>query len=289
MNKKVIAVIGISGALMLGSVYSISANSSGYDLYKSALKNTHQLQSSTMDVSFDLQNNDKNIFSADYTIKNDSVTDGMEGNGTVTNGIKESSYEMYKQDGQWLVKKQDENKVYVKEKSSNPHGMNTDSKELQEDMEKLVDALTKNLQQKITVAANQDGTKEVELNLSSSEIPLAANVISSMMLKHAVMFQEKGKMSESEFHDVQVVLPELKNEIAIEEVKVNAQINEKNFVESQTVSAIVVGKDAAGKIHELKVSFKIQLSDVGQTEVERFDLNNENLEIVEFNHGHGKK
>ena len=48
MNKKLLAAIGISGTLMLGSVYSISANTSGYDLYKDALKKTHTAESATL-------------------------------------------------------------------------------------------------------------------------------------------------------------------------------------------------------------------------------------------------
>jgi hypothetical protein len=54
MNMKILAVIGISGAVMLGSVYSITANTSGYDLYKDALKKTQQLESTTMEISMDL-------------------------------------------------------------------------------------------------------------------------------------------------------------------------------------------------------------------------------------------
>lgn len=287
MNMKLLAVIGISGTVMLGSVYSISANTSGYELYKDALKKTHQLDSTTMKISMDLQDNSKEIYSFDSTLKTDRIGEKMEGSTTVSNGAETSSYQMYRQDGKFLAKKDSENKVYAMKSSGRTHGSESDRLELQKDMEKLVDVLTKDLQQKMVVVAKEDGTKEVKLALSSTEVPIAANVVTSLMLKHAVMLEDRNEAKASDFHDVQVKLPELKKDIVIKEATVTAKISSSDFVEAQDVNVLVTGVDEQGKAHELSLVFSLDLTNANKTTVGSLDL--KNVQIEEVNHGHSSK
>lgn len=287
MNKKFLAAIGISGALMIGSVYSISANTSGYEMYKDALKKTHQLESTTMNVNLDLKDNNQAIYTMDAVVKTNLLEDSMEGTSMVSNGDQTSRYEMSKQDGQFYVQKDEEAKVYTMRSEANPHNFDSEnSRELKKDLENLVDVLTSNYQQKIIVNANDDGTQEINLDLSSSELPVGANAIASLMVKHAVMLEKKTNDQESSFHDVNLQLPNLKEEIFIEDVKVSATISKQSYVEKQTVSATITGNDASGKSHTLQLAFDLQLTDTNKTMITPMDLTG--LEVVEFQHGHGK-
>jgi hypothetical protein len=285
MNKKLLTVIGVSSVLMFGSVYSISANSSGYDLYKDALKKTHELGSTTMDLQFQLEDNGKSLMTSSTQFKTNSVSNLMNGTTTMSSGTKSSSMQMYRQDGEWYVKA--EEKIYKMESSGRQHPkMGERSQELQEDLEKLVDVLTKNLQQKIIVKDGKNGNKKIELELSKSEIPLAANVVSSLMVKHAAMMNDYKQEDSSDFHHIKPTLPELKDEIVIQGVDISADIHPDNYVEKQTVTATVSGKDAAGAAHSLTVSFEIELSNVNKTKVTPLDLTNEKQEIIEVKHSH---
>jgi hypothetical protein len=284
MNKKLLTVIGVSGALLFGSVYSISANTSGYDMYKDALKKTHELDSTTMDLQFQLDDNGKSLMTSNTKVKTNSDTNLMNGSSTMSNGTETSNMQMFRQDGEWYVKA--EEKLYKMESSGKQHPkMGERSQELQEDLEKLVDVLTKNLQQKIIVKDEKDGNKEVELKLSKSEIPLAANMVSSLMVKHAAMMNDYKQEETSDFKHIKPTLPELKDEIVIQGIEISADIHPDNYVEKQTVSATVSGKDAKGAAHSLTVSFEIELSNVNKTEVTPLDLTNEKLEIIEVKHG----
>ncbi|MBT2659782.1 hypothetical protein [Bacillus sp. ISL-45] len=283
MNMKALAVIGISGAVMLGSVYSISANTSGYELYKDALKKTHQLESTTTEFSMDLMENSKEIYSSDTTLMTNRLGKTMEGRTTVSNGETARSYEMYRQDGQFLVKKDNENKVYSMTSNGRVHGTGSDRLELKEDLEKLVDVLTKDLQQKMIVKDGKSGSKEVILNLSESEIPMAANVVTSLMLKHAAMMNDRTEFMESSFHDVKMKFPELKEDIVIKSADVKARISTQNFVDAQDVKVLVTGKDEQGKVHQVSLAISLDLKNVNSTKVGTLDLTN--LTIEEVKHG----
>lgn len=284
MKKKTLGVIGLSGAILLGSVYSISANTSGYELYKSALKQTHQADSATMEMSFNLLDNEASLFSMNSQYKTD-VSQGVSSMATETaNEDAKSTMNMYKQDGAWFVTKAGEDVIYKME-AKNPHS--EASLELQDDMENLVDVLTKNLQQQITVDETKAGVKVVELDLTGKEIPLAANALSSLMIKHSVMLQDRMETDQSQFH-LTPTIPALDHDITVKQINLTAEINDKNIIENQTVKAIVTGKDKQGKVHELTLKMKLDVKDYNQTKVSPVEIPADKVEMLEVKHGgHG--
>jgi len=170
MNKKLLAAIGISGTLMLGSVYSISANTSGYDLYKEALKKTHSADSATLHFNLTLEDNKKSILSSESIFKSDSVNQVNSISTRLANESEVSMMNMYKQDGNWFVMKDGLDTVYKMDTSNNPHHSNT--AELKDDVENLIDVMTKNLQQQITVDEMKNGNHDIELDLTGKEISI---------------------------------------------------------------------------------------------------------------------
>ncbi|MFS0778895.1 hypothetical protein ABC255_23150 [Neobacillus sp. 3P2-tot-E-2] len=280
MNKKLLAVIGISGTLMLGSVYSISANTSGYDLYKEALKKTHTAESATLDFNLNIEDNKKSILTSQSIFKSDSVNQLNSISTRLANESEVSNMNMYKQDGNWYVMKDGLDTVYKMDTSNNPHHSNT--AELKDDVENLIDVMTKNLQQQITVAEKKDDKHVIELDLTGKEIPLSANALSTLMIKHAVMLQDNNETESSDFH-IKAKLPELDHEIAIRQVKLTARVNKENYIEQQTVKVIVTGKDKQDTRHELVLNINLNATDYNQTTVTPVEIPAD--KVVEFNHG----
>jgi hypothetical protein len=285
MNKKILAGIGISGVIMLGSVYSISANTSGYELYKSALKQTHTADSATMSIKANLKDNNKSIFSVDSLYKAD-VKDQVSSISTqLANETEKSNMNMYKQDGNWFVMRGGTDNIY-KMKMNSPHHSN--SAELQDDMENLIDVMTKNLQQQITVAEKKNGSHTIELELTGKEIPLTANALSSLMIKHAVMLEDNNSQESSEFH-IKPTMPELDHDITFKQVKMIAKVNKKNYLEKQTFKAVVTGKDKQGKTHELVLNMNLNVSDYNGTTVTPVEISAKKVMELDMSKGHSNK
>lgn len=280
MNKKLLAIIGISGTLMLGSVYSISANTSGYDLYKEALKKTHSADSATLNFNLTLEDNKKSILSSESIFKSDSVNQVNSISTRLANESEVSMMNMYMQDGNWFVMKDGLDTVYKMDTSNNPHHSNT--AELKDDVENLIDVMTKNLQQQITVAEKKDGTHIIELDLTGKEIPLTANALSTLMIKHAVMIQDNNDNESSDFH-IKAKVPELDHDITVKQVKLSAQVNKENYIEQQNVKVVVTGKDKQGTIHELVLGMDLNATDYNQTTVTHVEIPTD--KVVEFDHG----
>ncbi|MEH7255418.1 hypothetical protein V7111_25235 [Neobacillus niacini] len=280
MNKKLLAAIGISGTLMLGSVYSISANTSGYDLYKEALKKTHTADSATMNFNLTIEDNNKSILSSESTFKSDSVNQINSITTRLANESEVSNINMYKQDGNWFVMKDGLDTVYKLNTTKSSHHSNT--AELKDDLENLIDVMTKNLQQQITVAEKNNGATIIELDLTGKEIPLTANALSTLMIKHAVMIQDSNDAEGSEFH-IQAKIPELDHEITVKQIKLTAEVDKENYVTKQSVKAVVTGKDKQGTSHELTLNINLNVSAYNETTITPVAIPTD--KIIEFNHG----
>ena len=117
--------------------------------------------------------------------------------------------------------------VYKLNTANSPHHSNT--AELKDDLENLIDVMTKNLQQQITVAEKNNGTSLIELDLTGKEIPLTANALSTLMIKHAVMIQDNNDAEGSDFH-IKAKIPELDHDITVKQIKLTAEVNKENYV-----------------------------------------------------------
>ncbi|MCL6573162.1 MAG: hypothetical protein K6T88_16005 [Bacillus sp. (in: Bacteria)] len=286
MNKKLLAGIGISGVIMLGSVYSISANTSGYELFKSSLKQTHTADSATMSIKVNLEDNNKSIFSVDSLYKADMEDQVSSISTQIANETEKSNMNMYKQDGNWFVMKDGTDSVYQIKKMNSPHHSNT--AELQDDMENLIDVMTKNLQQQITVAEKKNGSHTIELDLTGKEIPLTVNALSSLMIKHAVMLEDTNGQESSEFH-IKPTIPELDHDITFKQIKMVANVNKENYLDQQIFKAVVTGKDKQGKTHELVLSMDLNVSDYNGTTVTPVSIPSEKVIELDMSKGHSNK
>jgi hypothetical protein len=282
MNKKLLAGIGISGAILLGSVYSISANTSGYELYKSALKQTHAAASSTLNIHMNLEDNNHSLFTVNSLVKADMKTKVSSISTRMANENEKSQMNMYKQNGNWFVVKEGLDSVYQLE-MNRPHHQNT--AELKDDMENLIDIVTKNLQQEITVSEKSNGNHSIVLDLTGKEIPLTANALSTLMIKHAVMLQDNNSSDSSNFH-IKAPLPELNHEINVKQIKIAADVNKDNYIEKQTVKVVVTGKDKQGKTHDLLFNIKMSASDYNQTSVTPVDIPADKIIKLDNMHSH---
>jgi hypothetical protein len=102
------------------------------------------------------------------------------------------------------------------------------------------------------------------------------------MIKHAVMIQDNNETKSSDFH-IKAKVPELDHDITVKQIKLTAQVNKENYIEQQTVKAVVSGKDKQGSSHELVLNINLNVSNYNQTTVVPVEIPAD--KVIEFNHG----
>lgn len=295
MNKKVLAAVGISGLLMAGGVLSASASTSGYDLFKTSLKKTHDVNSFTAHVQGSLQDNGKVVYQVDSLSQEDLKAKAGSSSVSVENGGKAEKVDFFNKDHQSIVKSSKDNKYYVsqgkeagkyKEKYQN-HKEKQLSPQMQKDAEAIFDALTKNYQDKITTKDLSNGNTGLELDLSKNEIPTVGQAIVSFFLKNVdqqSQHMEKGEFGSLQFADLKPELPQLANNISISRVMLQGEVNQDQYLVGQEVTIYVSGDDVNGTHHDLVLHLTSNLDKINSTTINNVDLKGKTVVNVKNKH-----
>ncbi|WP_026575640.1 hypothetical protein [Bacillus sp. UNC438CL73TsuS30] len=296
MKSKVIAAVGISGLLMAGGVLSASASTSGYDLFKTAVKKTQTINSFSAHIKGSLTDNDKVVYHVDSinteNLKNDSSNSStsVSKNGTTT------KVDFYSQDNKEIVKSSNDVNYYVKQEKAGKHEVKDEKEKerfspaMQKDVEAIFDALTKNYQDSITTKDISNGHTQIELDLSKNQIPTVGQAVVSFFLKNIdqqTMHEEKQRFGSLSFADLKPQLPQLKNNISVSRVVLQGDIDKDQYLVGQKAEIFVSGDDLNGKHHDLVLHLSNQFDHLNKANVSNINLTGKKVvKVQEKYHGH---
>ncbi|WP_405079080.1 hypothetical protein ACI48J_15355 [Paenibacillus chitinolyticus] len=295
MNKKWLvlgSVIGISSLMMVTTGISAMAGTSGYDAYKSALKNTKTVHSVTVQAAGSMRDNGNVALSANGTFKMSREGGSASGAGEVSAGGAKQALQFYKQGDQAIFKPGSSDVYYVKDAAAETHKRFKDSaeKEMPQQVETVIDALVGNLKDYVAVDVKEDGSKRVSAELDGAQLPAVVQAIAPIVIKQASKehgeSEKKADTAANPFGNdfLKGAAPELTDDIRLEKVAVNATISSSNYIQHQEAELTVSGKDAGGKAHQVVVHLQADLSGYDSTTPDTVDLNGKNVQPVKSEH-----
>ncbi|WP_282942116.1 hypothetical protein [Paenibacillus sp. RC67] len=277
------SAVGISGVVMITTGLSAMASTSGYDTYKAAFKNTKTIQNVSVQAQSVLQDNGNELTSANGTFKLSPQNHLASGSVTVKSSGAEQSLLFYKQADGTVVKPSTSDVYYVQQEGKVKRDTNKkqESDVMSQQIETVIDALVGNLKDYVTVDSKSDGTKQVAVELTNSQIPAVVNAIAPIAIKQATSGHkwDKEKKSDSptkpipfDEYTLNANVPQLTQDIKIDKVAVKADINAANYIEHQQADITVSGKDANGTAHVLTLHLNAYLSNYNNTTPDSVDL-----------------
>lgn len=283
------AVVGAS--LLITSAFASASNVSGYESYKTAIKNTQKIQSATADVtisvkdngqqvldlhSVDKGNRSNNTFSSMTTVnaggQKKSVDVYMENGKQITKTSESDVYEVYTFDGNWNTNKEEANNPALEQKQISG-------------IERVADTLVGNLQEYVTQNNAADGSKDISLKLTNNQIPPLVNAVASLV---AVSAQFQGQHVTPEQSQPMAILESLKGQIPqlVDQIKVTdfnsqAKVGKDQRIENQAINVTITGNDAAGKAHTITIQLNAKFTNFDNTAPDRVDLNGKQVKTIQ--------
>jgi hypothetical protein len=297
MKKKWITLgsaVGISCAIMVTTGMTAMADTSGYDVYKSALKNTKTVTSVSVAAQAELKDNGNVLVSANGTAK--ASLDNKTGSGSVdvtSNGVQQT-ISFYNQENGTVIKSSASDVYYQNqdEKGKRGEGKKHNEQDMAPQVESVIDALVGNLKDYVSTNTQSDGSKVVSVELSNAQIPAALNAFAPIAIKQATNEHEhQGKKNEGDQAKLPFAkdflkgqVPQLTQDIKIEKVAVKATINASNYIEQQQADLTVSGKDANGAAHVVTLHVNADLSGYNSTTPDQVDLTGKNVQQIKHDH-----
>ncbi|BFH62063.1 hypothetical protein PAJ34TS1_26550 [Paenibacillus azoreducens] len=293
MRKKwlpVAAGFGLGAVMLLTSGFSAMAGTSGYDVYKTALKNTKAAESITSHVDMTVTDNGMEVLSGTAVIKMNHKLKTMSMVAAMKDGKQTHEVQAFRQDGKMIFKSSDQEEYRLMTQNASKW-QHKDGAETAPNMpkaaEQVVDALVGNIRDLATVENESDGSKHTELHLSGNQIPAVVNALGSLVASKAGSgdwehgSRKQAAQSPNPSSDLELNLPKLTDNIKIEHINFDAKINPDQILEKQTAEINITGTDDSGKSHILTVQIHIDFTDYNQTTPDRVDLTGKRITEVQ--------
>jgi len=283
MNKKIIAIatsLVVSGGILMGTAYTNAAQLSGYESYKSAIKDTTKLKNETADLKVSVSDAGKDLVDVSSNIKVNKTANAMSNATTVKSSTGTEVFNTFNQAGKNISKSSTSEVYNVRE--NNNKNLNEKEKdvnpEVAKSMEVVLDTLVGSMKNNVAVTDNADGTKKVAVNLSQNEIVPLVNAITSIALtknNNEPMLNDKaGNL------DVKNMLPQLVSGITVKSVEVTGDINKDNIISNQVAKIVVTGVDAKGVTHEVAINATLNLTGINATTPDTVDLTGKQVKTI---------
>ncbi|USB31794.1 hypothetical protein [Paenibacillus sp. YPG26] len=302
MKKKWLVLgstVGLSAALMVTTGLSAMAGTSGYEAYKSALKNTKTVQSVTLQAAASIQDNGKVLGTANAQFKLNLKNGTSSGNTDFSAGGEHQKVSIYSQNNQTVLKPDHSDTYYVKKHTDEAGFKRTDHSgatdpETSRQVETVIDALVGNLKDYVIMDSAADGSRQISLQLDQAQLPAVVNAIAPLAIKEATKHRDELQSGDSKsqtrpFHKdlLKSEVPQLTQDIKIDHVSVKANVNASNYIEHQEADLIVSGKDSSGAVHKLTLHLQTDFTGIGSTTPDTLDLKGKKIETLKSGHGNG--
>jgi hypothetical protein len=285
----ILGVVGISSLVMVTSGFAAMSSSTGYSVYKDAIKATSSLDSVALSGGISLKDNGVSLLNVTGSVKADLANETGSGSATIDNNGKQQTVEVYRQNNQTITKSSASDVYYQEQEHANKNENDKpESKQIPQEVENIIDSLVGNLQNSVTLDNKTDGTKAITLSLSNAQLPPVVNAVGSLLIKNALDEKEANKQNELTGIDIKPALPALTQNIKIDQIDIKADINAANFIQHQEASITISGNDAAGAAHQVVLQLNADLTGFNTTTPDTIDLTGKNVQVVQHNNKHGE-
>ena len=283
MNKKIVAIataLVVSGGVLIGTANVNASGLSGYESYKTAIKDTASLKNETADLKLSVLDNGASLVNVDSNIKVNSVTNSMSQATTVKSSVGSETFTTASQAGK-SISKSSTSEIYNVRENKHMNFNNKNDKmnpQMIKSVETVMDILVGNMKNNVAVADNADGTKKINVVLSENDVAPLVNAIASIaMSKHndePMMNEKAGKL------DLKNMIPQFESGIKVVSVNVTGDINKDNIISNQVAKIVLSGVDASGKTHEVTINADLSLSKINSTTPDTIDLTGKQVKTM---------
>ena len=267
----------IGSTMLLGTTYANAKQLSGYDSYKAAIKDTKNLKNETANLKVSVYDNGSDIMDMTTNAKINLASDAMSHETSLKSSTETETFNIYRQNGK-NISKSSSSPVYnvrdVKARNNNK----AQNPEIEKSVETIVDTLTGNMKNNVSVTDNNGSGKKVSINLSENDVTPLVNAVTSIAFignSDKPVYKEKaGEINLSN------VIPKLQSNVKVKSAVVTGDINNNDILNNQVAKIVITGTDAQEKTHEITINMNFDIANINSTTPDTVDLTGKQVKNI---------
>lgn len=288
MKKKLLITgIVLSTLVLAGTTVNIYANNDGYELFKTAMKNTHKVKEANVSFEASMQDNGEVINKVEMESQNNFDQELLQSTLTYETNNEQLNFDLAYQNRNFMIKNEVQENTYLLSMDSGgeegtAHGQH--NPELLSLAEKIFDTLTLPTHDDFVVKET-NGQTSIHVDLNQEEIPSIIHEVSEYVIKKGLKTHADVTMTTAEYpflsKDITLQVPVLVSDIELEHVNIVAELTENQLIKNQTANIKVSGKDHSGNKHSLEFSMSMEYSNVNNVKLEPLELDSNKSIILD--------
>lgn len=275
---KTIVITALTGCMLLGITVSASASgATGYETYKSAVKELMTTDNATFSTSFEVKDNGATDISGTSVEKLEGANNSSSTEVKIGDVTKDT--EMSRIDGKTIIKDGDN---YYSRDNSGKGNFEKGSRKFDASSSKaklgemVVDTLVGDVKNQFVT----DGDT-ISVNLEGAQIPELAKLAISAAVEEQnnKKDQNKAGVGSDELKQALSNLPTLKN-VDIKSLSLDAKVN-GNALSENDVKIVISGEDENGTSHEFQVTVNTSVSGVNSTKADTIDTTGKQVQSMQ--------
>ncbi|HVI42294.1 MAG TPA: hypothetical protein VM577_16700 [Anaerovoracaceae bacterium] len=281
---KTIAITAVTGCLLLTmSVTAFATSGSGYESYKGAVESTMFADNATVNAQFEVKDNGLITLSGNSNLKLDNENSSSKTNLTV-DGISKA-FETSKDNGNFITKVDDQYYIAKKGNEQSDKG-EKENLSASSSTVKLAEMLADTLVGDVKNQFVKDG-QTISVNLEGAQIPELARLAISAAAENQGRMENDNHDNNGYDADLKSImnnLPKLSN-IDVKSIAMTATVD-GNVLKNNEAAVVITGQDANGVAHELTVTIKGDITNVGNTKIDTIDTTGKDVKTINRDGGH---
>ncbi len=280
MNKKIVAMVTslvIGSTMLLGTTYANAKQLSGYDSYKAAIKDTKNLKNETANLKVSVYDNGSDIMDMTTNAKINLASDAMSHETSLKSSTETETFNIYRQNGK-NISKSSSSPVYNVRDVKGRNNNKAQNPEIEKSVETIVDTLTGNMKNNVSVTDNKGSGKKVSINLSENDVTPLVNAVTSIAFignSDKPVYKEKaGEINLSN------VIPKLQSNVKVKSAVVTGDINNNDILNNQVAKIVITGTDAQEKTHEITINMNFDIANINSTTPDTVDLTGKQVKNI---------
>nr|WP_312291666.1 hypothetical protein [Clostridium chromiireducens] len=275
---KTIVITALTGCMLLAVTVSASASgASGYETYKSAVRELVTTRNATFSTSFEVKDNGNTDISGNSVEKLEGTNSSS--NTEVKIGDVTKDTETSRVDGKTVIKEGD-NYYSMGNSAKGDIGRGNRKIDASSSRAKLgemvLDTLVGDVKNQFVV----DGD-EISVKLEGAQIPELAKLAISAAVEEQndKKSNNKGESANDELRKAISDIPTLKN-VDIKSLSLTAKVD-GNTLSENDVKIVITGEDEKGVSHEFELSVNTAVSNVNSTKADSIDTTGKQVQTME--------
>ncbi len=311
-NKKVKLGVLVLAAVTVftATAFAASADNDGYEALKQIMKDSREtelMSGASFNGTFKVSDQGTTIAEVKGTVKAKHDSDEASGKVQVNLKGREQDLSFFK-NGENMYLADETNTRYYKlvnaeddlSRRHEDYDRENSNVRAEHNMgsaqEGLLDYLMGDLKSQFELSRNSDGTKTITLDLNQNEIPVPLNLLTAVAVENKGDSNYPDKESEmnaaqqqllleklpfmKDFEGLEKDIPTLKKDVKLTALVIKLNVDSNNQLKSFETKLSIAGEDSEGVYHEISFQGLASVNDINNTNVDKFNEDGKNIEII---------